>query len=65
MLESSWQKINSFSLEGISESGLSRNVEQIYDRIKEEEDIVVPLPMAQLKKEIRAEKKQKVVNAFQ
>lgn len=65
MLESSWQKINSFKLENVSSSELSLNVEQIYDRIKEEEDIVVPLQMARLKEEIRTEKKKKVVNAFQ
>ena len=65
MLESSWQKINSFKLENVSSSELSLNVEQIYDRIKEEEDIVVPLQMAQLKEEIRIEKKKKVVNALQ
>lgn len=64
LLGSTWEKINSFNLDSVTSSELNMNMEQIYDRIKEEDDIVVPLQMDQLKEEIRTEKKRKIVNAF-
>lgn len=64
ILESSFNQINSFKIHDKTASQLSKDVDQILNKMKQEEDVIVPIRMSEMKKKIRNEKKLKVINTL-
>ena len=64
ILDSSIKQIHSFNLSTKTTSEINQNVNYILEKVKEGEDVFVPLRMSVLKQEIRNDKKQKIIEAF-